>query len=284
MQKLIESDIKMVRIIEDEFLKHCSTIVKQNINNQSIVNSVKKSQDKFFYVKKIILKAHKENITYRKCLDIDYKKRKKSMTLAKSKKSTFYALINELRKIWYFAKCHKKWHPAIGVFDKIINNPPIPKKPRIKYNSSQRKEITDLYFSQNKIALNKTNVWLKLKKNNDDYKNLSLRTVCNYIANDERNINYDKRAKIKHGLRKWNIDIGNIQLDVKVIGPKETKFRKYIFIMDAKDEQSKIYWCKVLRHQTKQEMIDGLFGMINFYKRYSWKKRFRVQKIPRALC
>lgn len=35
-----------------------------------------------------------------------------------------------------------------------------------------------------------------------------------------------------------------------------------------KDRQSKLHWCKLIKTQTKQEMLDGFKEMINFFNGY----------------
>ncbi len=271
--KIIKEDYMMIKRIEEQFLKHCSSIIKKNADNAAIINSAHKTQKKFFNVKKIVYKAYKDRTTYRKVFDNKINK----ILLRSVKKSSFYAFIKELRKIWYFAQNFKTWRAHSFTFDNLLIQPTIPINPYRKYSIDEEKDIADSYYNYDLWIINRTNVWLSLRNQCDKYKNLSLSTVCKYINNDKRSLKVAKRSKTRHPLRKWEIDIGNIQLDIKVIGRKENKFNKYLYILDAKDEQSKLYWCKYLQYQTKEEILSGVNEMIRHFSGYGIKiKRIRT--------
>ena len=262
--KIVTEDYKMIKAIESQFIKHCTTLMSENKNNVAMINAIQKTIKKFRYSQKIIIKSFQNKTSYFKTLNKDFKNRRNKET--KSHKSSFYEFLNELRKIWYFTS-DKFWNPNPIVFKNIINNAPIPKNPKRKYSLDVEQKIANAYFNQKSqnYMFNKINIWKQAKVFFED---ISLKTVCEYIKRHPMFIQQKKRVKIKHPLRKWDIDVGNIQLDVKVIGIKDTVMRRKIYVLDAKDQQSKLYWCKLIKTQTKQEMLDGLKEMINFFNGY----------------
>lgn len=268
----IQQDYQMIKGIEEQFLKHCSTMIKKNETNNPIVNAIKKSQSKFFYCKKIITKAKETNLSYNTILISDFKiRQRKHYKNTKNHKSTFYQYMEKLRNIWVFAYDKEKWNPVPEVFRKVINKTTMPKHFCFKYSDEQIKYICDCYFNPPyDWVLNKINIWKRLQQQPDFY-NISLSTVCLYIKRDKRSLKIPPRAKVIHPLRTWDIDIGNIQLDVKVIGPTESQFKRNIYIMDAKDQQSKLYWHKILKYQTKTELLEGLTESIDFFENHGIK-------------
>lgn len=275
----IEKDYIMIKSIEKQFLRHCTSLRENNSYNQPIINALKKSEKKFFYCKKIIVKSKELSKSYAETLAMDHKLRqRKNYKNTKNHKSTFYQFLKLLRRIWFFAEGKNNWDPIPSIFDPIVNKVTTPKNCNYKYTAEQVKDICDRFYKPKyKWKINRLNIWLRARKEKE-FKDISLSTVCLYIKRDSRNMKLNKKkAKVKHPLRTWDIDLGNIQLDIKVVGPNENHWKRNLYIMDAKDEQSKVYWQKLLKYQTKEEMLIGVKEMINFYKKSNIKvKRVRT--------
>lgn len=264
MNNIALQDDVMIKSLERQFLKCCTEIINNNHQNEPIINAVLKTIKKWNFVKKIINKSVENQTSYFKTL----KQSKKSSCL--THKSTFYSFLIKIRNIWLLIKDKKYWTLNNSFFKQIINNVPLPTNPNRKYDIKLEKTIGDLYFHQHKqhFLFNKTNIW---KQSQTFFPKISLKTICKYIKRHPAYIEDKKRTKIKHSLRKWDLDIGNIQLDVKVIGKKDNSFKRKLYILDAKDQQSKLYCCKLLKTQTKQEILNGLIEIIDFYHQHKIK-------------
>lgn len=261
------ADFQLLKIMESKFFNYLSDEIEKNKNNKPLQNAYKKSQSKFNFVKKIIKIAKERNISYHKALLIDHKKRKnnrhKDINLHRS---LFYQYLAELKIILNTISNKYNWNPTATTFKNIINESTIPKKPHSKFNKHFAKNVADMYYEPKDFQINRLNVYKEINKHNEI---ISYKTVCRLIYNDPRNLKLKQiNSKVDHPLRKWTIDVGKIQMDVKVLGPNETKFKKYIYILDAKDEQSKLYWSKLLIDQSKEEILVGLIECINFYKEH----------------
>lgn len=78
---------------------------------------------------------------------------------------------------------------------------------------------------------NEINIWKQAKVFFED---ISLKIVCEHYKKKSYVYLTKEKGKINHLLRKWDIYIINIQLDVKVIGIKDIVMRRKIYILDAK--------------------------------------------------
>lgn len=276
MYQKIHEDYQLFKIMEQKFLNYCSDEIEKCKTNKAMVNAIKKSMNKFFFTKRIILIAKENNISYHKALSKDFKKRKRQNYKDKNfHKSMFYEYIYEIKLILLKISKKYNWNPNQQTFSKLIIKPTIPKNPNRKFNEIFVKKIADMFYIRKEFVKNRINIFYEVNKENNL---ISYKSVCRIINNDDRNLNKLKiENTIKHPLRTWTTDIGKIQMDVKVYGYTETKFKQNIYILDAKDEQSKIYWSKLLITQSKDEILDGLNECIEFYKKHGIKiKRIRT--------
>lgn len=97
------------------------------------------------------------------------------------------------------------------------------------------------------------------------YSQLSLRIVCKIINEDIRNTNNINRSKMKHRTRFYNMPFGNLQMDLKIIGAKESPTKKRITIFDAKDEQSKLYYMEIVPDASTSSLLVATKNMINYF-------------------
>ncbi len=112
-----------------------------------------------------------------------------------------------------------------------------PKTIKYKYDEHIRKLIADSYYVH---FFNRTNIWLNFRKL---FPEIALKTICKIINNDDRNPKKNKRAKIKHPLRYYNLPFGCIQMDLKIIGPKKVLLvNKLPYMMQKMNNQSFTIW------------------------------------------
>ena len=97
------------------------------------------------------------------------------------------------------------------------------------------------------------------------FPNLSLKTVVKIINQDTRNTR-KIAPKLKHKLRLYNLPFGNIQMDLKIIGNKESPTGKRITIFDAKDEQSKLYFIEVIENASMHNLLKVTAKMISYFE------------------
>lgn len=272
---------KIVNDLKPFYMKNYYNLIKKYKYDNINFNSIVKSYNTFQYLIKILQISNELKISHRKALSIDLKKRNQnSYKNTNDHRSTFYKMLKKLIKIYnsYYDNRVEKIH-VLSVFNTLVPNPPLANNFNFKYTKKQRTFIADLYYDKNKnpfsnlFTLNKTNITIHLRKKtipspfpDGTFDFLSLPTVCKIIKEDERNkiISY-KENKRKHNVRKYLIGLGHIQFDIKIIGRTETHFNKPIYIFDAKDQESKILFSKILERQDKESMICTVLEMINFY-------------------
>lgn len=172
-----------------------------------------------------------------------------------------------------------------------------PKTIHYKYTLNEQKAICDLYYKDiNQLdeydfyVYNRKNLWYDIKHLlikdsiliNKKFKSISIRTIAKMINNDERSTKPKKvYEKHLHPLRTYSLPIGCIQLDLKVISPKETKLKEYIYVLDAMDEESKFLFTKVLDNKTEDEIIRATLECIKYFKKYGINViRIRTDNAP----
>ena len=145
------------------------------------------------------------------------------------------------------------------------------------YDEWTRLKICNYYFEtiDNEFEyFNKTNIWLKIRKENilnlnDKLNNLSYKTFIKILKNDPRWGSIPlKKHKNTHLFRKWIIPIGKIQLDLKVTNNKDTKMNKHIYIFNMIDTSTRVTFSKVLYKADKFHVMQALNEGYLFFKKH----------------
>ncbi len=124
--------------------------------------------------------------------------------------------------------------------------------------------------------LNKTNLWLAIRKLDKKFENISHTTLIKILNEDSRKLmNKNKKLSRPHLFRRKPKELGNIQLDLKILGLKETGLNKKVAIFDAIDTSSRLVHLKVLDNQTNTELMKCLDEMYDFFS----KNNIKIKRI-----
>ncbi|MDE6477154.1 MAG: hypothetical protein K2L48_03080 [Mycoplasmoidaceae bacterium] len=88
-------------------------------------------------------------------------------------------------------------------------------------------------------------------------------------------MNKNKKLSRPHLFRRKPKELGNIQLDLKILGLKETGLNKKVAIFDAIDTSSRLVHLKVLDNQTNTELMKCLDEMYDFFS----KNNIKIKRI-----
>ncbi len=224
----------------DIFIKHWNKYYKSlyKTDNQRELNNVQKLNRTILLIKNIYqLQKEKSLSLYQAILFLNIKNQK-------SKIYDYWNKIKTFNSTKDFANLNLKFTG--------------PKEIKYIYDNETRIRMCKYYYEQ---YINKVNVWMMFKS---QFPNLSLKTVCKIINEDSRS-NKQARLKIKHHSRYYNLPFGNIQMDLKIIGPKESPTGKRITIYDAKDEQSKLYYMQIVENASVPNLLEATQNMINYF-------------------
>lgn len=163
-------------------------------------------------------------------------------------------------------------------FKNLFHKSKKPKKIHHVYNDIQRKAIVDYidYVLENtKINgkfWNKTTIWLSIRNDGvlrkyGDFSNISLNTI-NKIYKQEKGITLINNSHInkKHPKRNKPRKVGSFQMDLKVLGLKETNVGEYIYVFDMIDECGRNVFSEVLNEATTNNVTVALRKAISFFK------------------
>ncbi len=235
----------------EHFIKHWNKYYKSlyKTDNQKELNNAQKLNRTILLIKNIYqLQKEKGLNLYQAILYLNIK----------NQKSKIYSYLNKI--------CSFK---SINDFKELNLKLTGPKQIVYVYDQTIRKEMCRYYYDQ---FINKVNIWMIFKS---QFPNLSLKTVCKIINSDIRN-NKENRIKIKHHSRYYNLPFGNIQMDLKIIGAKESPTGKRITIYDAKDEQSKLYYMQIVENASVPKLLEATKNMIDYFQN---KLNLKIKKI-----
>ena len=209
---------------------------KENWNNQvnlNILKKTKKNMDLYFFVAKEHLN---KDLSFYQLLK-NHKKR-----------STIYRTLKRVKEAFLYTK------PDLT---KLLLQSNRPKNIRYFYSQKQKKYMCNKFYDFDNLHC-KSSFWWGLKS--DEFKTLSLRIFMKIINEDKRApLKPLKIAKIKHPRRKFNVPIGNLQMDIKVLDKKENPLKGHkLYILDFIDEQTKFVYGEILKTQTINEIMDVL--------------------------
>ncbi len=230
-------------MIFNEFYKIWNKLFEElfyfNLNNPRCINNLNKTADTIRNIKRVYSHVNNYNVSIRQAiLDLNLY----------HDKSTIYSWMNKIANIK-----SKEEIPNL-----VVKNTG-PKIIKYKYDQETRKLIADAKYIQHH---SRANIWMHMKQ---IYPDISLKTVCKIINNDDRNPKKKKRAPVKHPLRYYDLPFGCIQMDLKIIGPKESPTGKRITIYDAKDEQSKLYYMEVIENASGKNLLQATRNMIHYF-------------------
>lgn len=151
-------------------------------------------------------------------------------------------------------------------FNTYLNKTTKPKNIRYKYSHWQRQKIREFCFSMlhNGYFYDYTSIWLEIRKGeklskHGDFSKLNRKTFMKIIETDER---YTKHAvtpyKPKHPMRTKIKEIGNVQMDLKILGFKETSTNEKINVFNMIDTSTRFVFSRVLNSGDYSEVLEAL--------------------------
>ena len=178
-------------------------------------------------------------------------------------KSTFYSYLDKIT-LWFKTK----------KFNGLLLKSKRPKKIHYKYNEKFRKGVCNQYYDEYWPI---QTIFYHLRKTKE-YEFISMKTIIKMIWDDPRNDREKKIKKvIKHPLRHYNLAFGNLQMDLKIVGRKQSPTGKPIIIFDAKDEQSKLLYMQLIRSQTMESLLQAVRNMIDYFRTNFNMKILRIR-------
>lgn len=157
-------------------------------------------------------------------------------------------------------------------FRKLFSKSKRPISIAYKYTDKQKEEVAK--YVQNQLDSkfdNKLNIWVKLYKDNvlehiGDFSTISYKTMMKFYKEYNNIWFFDrKNVKQKFLLRKYTLNPGHIQMDLKILGVKETGLKKKVTIFNMIDIGTRIAFTKVLRDGTTDNVIKALDEGYDFY-------------------
>ena len=151
----------------------------------------------------------------------------------------------------------------------------LPIKNRIEkvYNYNDIRFILDQYIEETKTGFNFeiTNFWLKLR-NNKNYPKLekiSIKTLKNVISNELGIVfKTNKKYLIKHPKRHYFAKPELVQMDLKIIGTKDTKMKKKLIIFNMIETRSRFSFSNVLENGSIENVLNALEEGKKFFKNF----------------
>ncbi len=230
----------------NKFTNHWKKLYKEFFNSQKLdqraLNNLQKTNRTISLIQNIFQLVASENITIKDAI-------------------IKLNLWNEKSKLYSYIKKIEEIKTKEEVSTILVKNTG-PKEIKYIYNNKIRKWIADKHYLE---YINAVNVWFVTRKHFNI--NISLKTINKIINNDPRCKKTKKKPEIKHKARFYNIPFGNIQMDLKIIGPKESPTGKRITIYDAKDEQSKLYYMEVVPDASTNNLLQATKNMIHYFKK-----------------
>ena len=224
----------------EQFIKHWSKFSKNlyKTNSQKELNNLQKLNRTILLIKNINQLQKEKSLTIRQAI---------LLLNINNQKSKLYKYMHQIQSF-----------KTITDLNRLLLHLTGPKEIKYVYSLATRKDMCDYHYNH---FINKVNVWMTFK---NKFPSLSLKTVCKIINEDSRS-NKQARSKIKHHSRYYNLPFGNIQMDLKIIGPKESPTGKRITIYDAKDEQSKLYYMQIVENASVPNLLEATQNMINYF-------------------
>lgn len=201
---------------------------------------------------------------------------------------SFNNFFNELKSdYWYKSKYYRELDAFSNVlkkkiinFENLFHESTKPKNVKRKYNDIARKALVRCINEmieesrKNKTYINKTNIWLKIRKEGilaeyGDFSTLTYQTMIKIYRQETGNdLVSNKCFKPKHKPRTSVKEIGHIQMDLKVLGHGESGVGKYVYVFDMIDTSTRMVFSKVLSNATTEEVMKRLKQGMEYYKGY----------------
>lgn len=231
----------LIKKQKELFYKYYQNSTKYELSQVNL-NILKKSKSRVEYYWKILEQSNSLKMSIKKILP-------------KNKYRTFYRTKNRIKNAFSSTKPD---------FSKILLKSTRPKRFRKFYTQEQIEDICNAYFDKDNLH-NKSSLWIIFKHNK--YKNLSIKTFIKYIKNDIRSgWAVPELPKLKHPRREYDIELGNLQMDVKILSNKENPLNTNIYLLDFIDEQSKFAYSKIISHQSPDEILLVVKKALKYFK------------------
>ncbi len=147
-----------------------------------------------------------------------------------------------------------------------------PKSIRYVYDHKHRAQLVKFVDKKIEEQLdNKTNIWLKLARNNEinkeyNFKNISYNTLKKIYREEKGEFVLTKKQfRTEHKFREVVKKPGNVQADVKVLGKYETGVGKKLRLFVVRDIATRITYTKLLFRETSEEVVEALEEARNYF-------------------
>lgn len=260
-RKLNNSELfHYVNELEKGWIQFAKKQREEFCNNLVYLNCLSKTEKNIRFVKHILFLANKFNQTIKWALKKYFNEHLKT----KFCKSTFYNWLKILNKLIWKRKINFKY---------VVVKPTLQINKIYKYDNFKRFFIYKHHLKN--VSLFKQSfvqTWLNLRTSFDEFKSLCLKTTIKILREyKEFSVLNKYRNQIKHKLRTHDICVGNTQMDIKVIGKKDSPTLKPIYIIDIIDEKTKFYYGELYENVSKEKLINFVHNAINYFKKYNLK-------------
>ena len=262
--------LKVFHSLFDDFIKyHHKKLVKQD----KICPFLDKSDD--LYKLKLSTKFENKFRVFLNILDEMIKNNWSQKQYFKENKQSLFK-----RSSWYEFK-----NKIIKLANKFINGGwfdwtdklgKLPIKIHInkKYNDKEIDFIVDQYKSyiSNEFDFEITDFWLKIR-NNEIYRNLqkiSIKTIKRFLF-ERLGVTFVKKKKrylVKHPKRRYIANSGIIQLDLKIIGQKDTRVKKKVTVFNMIETKTRFSFSKVLETGSIENILNALDEGKKHFEKY----------------
>ncbi len=180
-------------------------------------------------------------------------------------KTTWYGFKNKIIKL-----INKKINNGYFEWINHIGKLPIKNNITKKYNYQDYKFIINQYYEyiKNGFDFEITDFWLSIRNNKTNEKTTKIcQKTIKKILHEELGIVFNQKKKYlrKHPKRHYIAKPGNIQMDLKIIGKKDTKCTKQIIVFDMIETRSRYAYSKVIDNASQQEIINALESGIQHF-------------------
>lgn len=186
------------------------------------------------------------------------------------------------RSNWYEFKKH-----IIKLTNKLLNNGyfewvnhlgklPIKNNIQKVYDHNDIKFITDKFIeeTQSGYDFEMTNFWLHIRNNkvNTKLNKISAKTIKKILVKEMGLVfKANKKYTEKHPKRHYIAEPGIIQMDLKIIGQKDTSMKKNLVIFNMIETRSRLTFTEVLTSSSAECVLSALKAGKQFYEMFGIK-------------
>ncbi len=162
-------------------------------------------------------------------------------------------------------------------FANLFHKSKKPKTVHYVYTPRQRKAIKEYIdktledVKSNIKFTNMATIWLKIRKEGvldeyGDFSRISIKTLKKiYEEESGHTLVSNKHNLKKHQPRTKVKEVGNTQMDLKVLGLKESSVKKYVYIFDLIDTGSRFVYSEALQTPDTEHVLKALGNGIKYF-------------------